>query len=155
MRYLIAVAVLTPAAFVLASTPTSTETFRQPQTYEQPQTAVLTVTDPFLQPTEDAEREDWTTEQIKALIRATFPEESERALRVAWCESEYDPGAYNPTNGSHDGGVFQVSKKYHGAELKARGLDRFDVADNVAFARILYDRRGWQDWSASERCWRI
>lgn len=94
-----------------------------------------------------------TEEQIKQLIRETFPEESARAVRVAECESQLDPDAINPTNGSFDGGIFQISLKYHGDELAERGLDRFDIEGNVAFARILYNRNGWQDWSASKHCW--
>lgn len=96
-----------------------------------------------------------TRDDIEALIRATFPEEPERAVRVAWCESRFKPDAYNPKNNSHDGGIFQISLRWHGAELAERGLDRFDIEDNIAFSRILYDRNGWQDWSASEHCWRI
>lgn len=96
---------------------------------------------------------DYTRDEIIQLIRATFPEEPARAVKVAECESSFLPDAYNPTNNSHDGGIFQVSLKYHGPELEALGLDRFDVRDNLTFARILYDRNGWRDWSASQHCW--
>lgn len=34
-------------------------------------------------------------------------------IRLAYCESRLDPNAYNPTNNSHDRGIFQISRKWH------------------------------------------
>lgn len=69
-------------------------------------------------------------------------------LKVAWCESRYDQFAFNPTNGSNDRGVFQISEFWHGV-----GDEMYDVPTNVAFAKKLYDRNGLSDWSASRHCW--
>jgi hypothetical protein len=96
---------------------------------------------------------DWTPERIKQEIRETFPEAPETMLRVAKCESGLVPHAYNPTNGSHDGGIYQISLKYHGDRLEQLGLDRFDIEDNLKYARMLYDESGLAPWSASKHCW--
>ena len=80
---------------------------------------------------------------IEAKIRETFPEEPELAIAVARCESRLNPQAYNPH--SDDGGLYQINQ-VHLPELEKLGLDRFDLEDNLTFARMLYERNGWQDW---------
>jgi hypothetical protein len=59
------------------------------------------------------------------------------ACRVLWCESRGDPDA---RNGRHVG-LFQI------ADGPA------DPAENVALAHAMWQRRGWQPWEASRRCW--
>jgi hypothetical protein len=64
------------------------------------------------------------------------------------CESQLNPDAYNPHNndGSKDRGLFQINT-VHQPALDRQGFDVWDVEDNVAFARQLYDQRGnWNDW---------
>lgn len=97
---------------------------------------------------------NWTKERIEQEIRTVFPEQPELMLKVAKCESRLNPNAYNPTNGSHDGGIFQISEKYHGKALNLMGLDAYDIQDNLKYARILYDKNGLSDWTASAKCWR-
>jgi len=94
----------------------------------------------------------YTKERVQELIVEAFPD-APIMLRVAACESGFLQHAYNPTNNSHDGGVFQISQKYHGHQMKKLGLDPYDVKDNIAYARILYDANGLRDWSASKHCW--
>lgn len=92
--------------------------------------------------------------RIKELIRETFPHNAATMLRVASCEGGIqDDAPTNPTNGSFDKGIYQVSEKYHGAEAKKLGLDLHDVRDNIKFAKLLYDREGLKPWSASKKCW--
>ena len=95
---------------------------------------------------------DWTTERIAQEIDKVFPD-APIMHRVMACESGGNNEAYNPTNGSHDNGLFQISDLYHGPRVRALGLDVGDPADNIAFARILYDESGLQPWSASKHCW--
>lgn len=59
------------------------------------------------------------------------------ACRILWCESG---GDQNARNGRHVG-LFQI------ADGPA------DPAENVALAHRMYQRRGWQPWEASRRCW--
>ena len=88
-------------------------------------------------------QEDWTQEKIIALIRDTFPEDADRAIAIAKCESGLRPDAVGPTQ---DGGVFQIHVPSHGERLEELGLDIWNPIDNVKFARMLYDERGWQPW---------
>ena len=84
---------------------------------------------------------------MKALIRATFPEDPYTAVAVANCESSLNPKAYNPTNnnGSTDGGLWQINS-IHDSRLLELGLDKYDAEDATKFARLLYDESGWIPW---------
>lgn len=95
---------------------------------------------------------NWTPERIAQEIDEAFPD-APIMHKVMKCESGGNIEAYNPTNGSHDNGLFQISAKYHGSRMRALGLDVGDPADNIAYARILYDESGLQPWSASKHCW--
>lgn len=95
---------------------------------------------------------NWTPERIEKEVARVFPD-APIMLKVMRCEGGYDIDAYNATNNSHDKGLFQVSTKYHGEEVKRLGLDMNDPIDNLKFARILYDRNGLGDWQASKKCW--
>lgn len=77
------------------------------------------------------------------MIKQTFPEDVERALAIAKCESGFNPNAKGPTQ---DSGIFQLHEPSHGKRMEKLGLDPFDVEDNVAFARMLYDEQGWKPW---------
>ncbi len=96
-------------------------------------------------------KEVWTKEAVIQRIRKEFPM-APVMVAVAKCESGFQPSAYNPTNGSHDGGIFQISKKYHGQAMKKLGLDPFNVEDNIKYAKILYDAEGLRPWRASNYC---
>ena len=96
---------------------------------------------------------DWTKERIEKEIRKTFPEQPDLMVRVAKCESQLNPKAHNPTNGSHDGGIFQLSEKYHGKDMRVLGIDAYDIQENIKYARKLYDESGLAPWSASKYCW--
>ena len=87
---------------------------------------------------------------MKALIRATFPEDPHTAVAVANCESSLNANAYNPknTNGSTDGGLWQINS-IHDSRLEQLGLDKYDAEDATRFARLLYDESGWTPWV----CW--
>ena len=76
-------------------------------------------------------------------------------IEVARCESRFKITAHNTTlnvDGTTDGGIFQLNS-IHDQELATLGLDKFDLEDNIRFARILYDRNGLQPWKSSEDCW--
>ena len=95
---------------------------------------------------------NWTAERIAQEIDKVFPD-APIMHKVMACESGGNIHAYNPTNGSHDNGLFQISDLYHGPRIRSLGLDVGDPADNIAYARILYDESGLQPWSASKKCW--
>jgi len=97
-------------------------------------------------------RVDWTKERIKKEIETVFPG-LPIMLEVARCESEYRVKAYNPTNNSNDKGIFQISERYHGDRVEQLGLDMYNPAENIRFARMLYDERGLDPWIHSKHCW--
>ena len=84
---------------------------------------------------------------MRRLIRETFPEDPETALAVATCESRLNPRAYNDQNvtPTYDAGIFQLNS-VHDARMDELGLDKWDVEDNVTFARMLYEESGWRPW---------
>lgn len=88
-------------------------------------------------------------ENVKRLIRDTFPKESRKAIAIAFCESGLNPNAYNPDNrnGTTDGGLFQINS-VHDERLEELGLDKYDPEDAATFARMLYEERGnkFTDW---------
>lgn len=92
--------------------------------------------------------------RVQRLIREAFPE-APIMVEVARCESQFKATAHNTTlntDGTTDGGVFQLNT-VHDKELETLGLDKWKVEDNIAFARILYDRGGLQPWKGSKHCW--
>lgn len=95
---------------------------------------------------------NWTEERIIEEINKVFPD-APIMVKVAKCESSFKSDAYNGTNNSHDKGLFQISTKYHGAKVKELGLNMYDVKDNLAFARLLYEERGLEPWIWSKPCW--
>lgn len=89
-------------------------------------------------------------ETLVALVRDTFPEDPETAVRIVSCESGWNPAAVSHTD---DHGLFQIHAPIHlGPGGVAAGLSREDLHDpatNVRVARILFDQSGWQPWV----CW--
>ncbi len=68
------------------------------------------------------------------------------ALAVAWCESRYDPAAYNAA-GPYIG-VFQIDPALHG--WRAGGASLYDVSTNVRVAFAVYQDAG--DWTPWPNC---
>lgn len=99
---------------------------------------------------------NWTQERIIEEINKVFPD-APIMLKVAKCEGvvdgKLDIKAYNPTNNSHDKGIFQISELHHGKRIKQLGFDMYNPIDNLKFARILYDESGLAPWIWSKPCW--
>ena len=70
-------------------------------------------------------------------------------VEVARCESNLDPSA---DRHGIDGGLFQINQ-VHLPELNKLGLDRYDLQDNLTYARKLYDQDGLRPWAMSKHCW--
>lgn len=83
-------------------------------------------------------------------ILETFPEAPIMVV-VARCESGLDPTADRESRGV-DVGLFQINQ-VHLPTLNRMGLDRWDLEDNLTYARMLYDNAGLRDWYMSEHCW--
>lgn len=91
---------------------------------------------------------------IEEEILKVFPD-APIMVEVARCESELDPTADRVTSDGRTGidvGLFQINQ-VHLKKLNELGLDRYDLHDNLTFARMLYDRAGLRDWYMSAHCW--
>lgn len=89
----------------------------------------------------------YSEETIIRKIKETFPENPERAVAIAECESGLDANAINTKNknGSTDGGLMQINST-HDKQMEVLGLDKFNVDDNLKFARMLYEKNGFKPW---------
>lgn len=79
-------------------------------------------------------------------------------VQIARCESTFrhtlaDGSVLKGKVDSADTGVMQINLRYHGETAEKLDLDLFDLHDNMAYARDLYERQGTRPWSASAPCW--
>lgn len=90
-----------------------------------------------------------STSGVQALIREIWPDElEEKALQIAYRESNYRANAYN---GHCCYGVFQIHWTAHRSWLDDYGIntssDLFDARKNITAAYALYQRAGgWGPW---------
>lgn len=88
--------------------------------------------------------------QIRSLVETFFrPEDVSRAIRIAWCESSFNPENVNPVTGA--AGLFQHAADTWAARASAAGYPSADILDpeaNVAVAAwMLYELPGgWSHW---------
>ena len=92
-------------------------------------------------------REGESQEVIDAIVNK-FPE-APVMVEVARCESKLNPKA---DRRGIDGGLLQINQ-VHLPELARLGLDRYELYDNLAYSRILYDQSGLTPWNMSRYCW--
>lgn len=79
-------------------------------------------------------------------------------VSVARCESQFrhtlkDGSVLRGIVDPRDIGVMQINTYYHGETAEKLGLDLSNFADNMAYARVLYEKQGLKPWSASKPCW--
>lgn len=79
-------------------------------------------------------------------------------VQVARCESTFrhtleDGSVLKGKVDSADTGVMQINKRYHESTALKLGLDLNNLYDNMAYARLLYEKQGTKPWSASAPCW--
>ncbi len=87
-------------------------------------------------------------EEVVSEILNVFPD-APIMVAVAKCESNLNPSADRK---GIDGGLFQVNQ-VHLPRLNALGLNRYDLNDNLTYARMLYDESGLGPWYMSKHCW--
>lgn len=84
--------------------------------------------------------------EVRALVNQYFePEDVNRAVRVAWCESRFDPNAVDLRTGGV--GLFQHLPKYWGERAANAGFSGIDATDpeasTAAAAWEVYEGGGW------------
>lgn len=100
--------------------------------------------DPLLDPCELKEVICEGENSIEEIISRMFPEDPKTALAIAKAESGMRADAKNINrNGSNDVGIFQINS-IHGHSIE----ERLDPIENIRMAREIYERRGWEAWSA-------
>ena len=89
-----------------------------------------------------------TTEDVsKSAIQTYFPEQYDKALSVATCESGLDPAAVSPGGGNW--GLFQINTVHSGL-VSSLGYSWSDITNpfvNAMVARQIYNDSGWSAWS--------
>lgn len=110
-----------------------------------------TVTAPATLPTPPSRTGYLSEAEVRDLVAQFFaPEDVSRAVRIAWCESNFNPNAVNPRTGA--AGLFQHLPRYWAERSAAAGIGGADIYDPVAnvtvAAWLLYqDPGGWDHWS--------
>lgn len=147
----------TPATTITTASPPPATTTTTPAT-----TTTTTSTTTPLPPTTSstavarAARAPLPPEDMYALVASYFrPQDVDRAVLIAWCESRYDPDASNPSSGA--AGLFQHIPRFwanRSAKAGVAGADIYDPAANTAVAAwLVYSNGGWKHWNASISCW--
>jgi hypothetical protein len=94
-----------------------------------------------------SETSGWLSQvQVRALVSLYFAaEDVNKAVRVAWCESRFDPNSTNLRTGAV--GLFQHLPQYWEERAAAAGFPGADPADAVAStaaaAWAVYNGGGW------------
>lgn len=88
-----------------------------------------------------------TPQTIQEKICAVFTEDCKTALKVAKCESGFNPKAKNKQSSAR--GLFQIMSSVH--QVKEAWL--FNPDTNIQIAHDLYIRQGWGPWTSSKSCW--
>lgn len=90
----------------------------------------------------------WLSEvEVRALVSLYFQaEDVNRAVRVAWCESRFDPNSLNLRTGAT--GLFQHLPKYWEERASNAGFPGYDPtnpeASTAAAAWAVYEGGGWE-----------
>ncbi len=89
----------------------------------------------------------WLSEmQVRALVSMYFrPEDINRAVRVVWCESRFNPTASDPHTGAT--GLFQHLPEFWPQRAEAAGFSAAEPTDPeasvAAAAEAIYNEGGW------------
>ena len=134
-----------PAGATMPTQPTTTAA--APVTTQAPTTAPATTAPATTQP--PVTSPPASANDVQQIIRDVWPDElEEKALQIAWRESNYKPNAFN---GSCCYGVFQIYWSVHADWLDDYGIysssDLFDADKNIRAAYALYQGSGgWGPW---------
>jgi len=94
--------------------------------------------------------------ETRGIIAVFFaPEDVDLAMKVAYCESRWDPAVTNRSSGA--AGLFQHIPSFWSERAAAAGwagANVYDAHANTAVsAWLVYEGGGWIHWTASQGCW--
>jgi hypothetical protein len=101
--------------------------------------------------TETVTSDGWLSQvQVRALVAEYFAaEDVNKAVRVAWCESRFNPASTNLRTGAV--GLFQHLPKYWAERAESAGFPDADAADpeasTAAAAWAVYNEGGWDTFA--------
>lgn len=88
---------------------------------------------------------------VQSMIDQVFGPYAPSALRIAQCESGFNPSAYNPMpiGYSHAQGVFQILYPSTWSGTSQAGLSPYDAWANIVAAHEIFVRDGysWREWA--------
>ena len=91
----------------------------------------------------------WTRPELERLVRDTFPEDPDRAMRIVECESRFDPNAVSVTD---DHGLWQINRVHMRPGGVAHGVGPaiYDPVVNSRVARAVHDEAGgFRPWTCA------
>jgi hypothetical protein len=102
-----------------------------------------------------ADLRTWPPDRVEHRIRQVFPEEPDRAVAIARCQSFLDPLHVLPnTNGTRNWGVFQLAD-VRLRELGGTPRQAYDPEWNIQAARRLWERdRDFTNWPHCDQAFR-
>jgi hypothetical protein len=95
--------------------------------------------------------------KVETAVRSYFKDIPVMA-EIARCESTFrhtlpDGSVLRGKVDNRDTGVMQINTGYHAETAVQLGLNLYNLNDNMAYARYLYEKKGTQPWNASRPCW--
>jgi len=81
-----------------------------------------------------------------------FGDKADEARRVAKCESNMRPEAFNKHKNGEDRGIMQIWDQTWKHYTDLPFSEAFDEETNIQIAKKIYDQRGWQPWLWSSKC---
>ncbi|MFS8099192.1 helix-turn-helix domain-containing protein [Lentzea alba] len=97
----------------------------------------------------------WSPQEVERRIREVFPEEPDRAVGIARCQSFLDPlHVLTNTNGTRNWGVFQLSDRLL-TEFAGTQRQAYDPEWNIQAARRAWSRhQDFRDWEHCDQPFR-
>lgn len=91
------------------------------------------------------------TQSVEEMIKSEL---GEQFVKIAECESglrQFNDDGTMLISKTKDGGLFQINQ-IHWKEAEKMGIDITTIEGNIAFAKVLKERRGTKDWYMSRAC---
>lgn len=137
--------VVTTTTSTIPPTTISPTTVYTPETSPPPTETVPAPPEPVQAPI--VAQQVQPSSDIEALICSTFVNDCAKALSVAWCESNYNPGVVGAAG---ERGIFQIHPVHIPRLGPYGGWDAmFDPSSNIAYAYALYSSSGWGPWTCA------
>jgi len=127
--------------------PTTTTTVAPTTTTVAPTTTIVAEPQPIFEQPAAAPVQTAPSSDIETLICQTFVNDCAKAVAVAWCESNHNPGV---VGGAGERGLFQIHPVHIPNLEPYGGWDAmFDPSANIAYAYALYSGSGWGPWTCA------